>query len=123
MVVASIAVGAVSVVTLGGFNAFIFTGTVATLSALLVHMMANVSLPAILHKKGSKIGFMNAVLPVAVSIILVFVFYGTFISISEPVVVASVLFAGWAIFGIFYSILRAPSVRGYTREDLNAMVD
>ena len=123
MVVASIAVGAVAVVTLGGFNAFIFTGTVATLSALLVHMMANVSLPAILHKKGSKIGFMNAVLPVAVSIILVFVFYGTFISISEPVVIASVLFAAWAIFGIFYSVLRAPNVKGYTREDLNALVD
>ncbi len=123
MVTASVAVGAVSVVEMGGFNAFIFTGTVATLSALLVHMMANMSLPAILHKKGSKIGWLNVVLPVAVSLILVLVFYGTFISISAPVITASELFAGWAVFGIVYSIWRSPKVKSFTKEDLNTVVD
>ncbi|MEM3671095.1 MAG: APC family permease [Thermoprotei archaeon] len=107
-VVAATAVGAISVPLLGGggFNAFLFTGVVSTLGTLLVHMIANAALPAIRHRKKLSVGILNVVLAIVTIGALAYVFYGTFVSISTPVLVAAYLFAAWSILGIIYIAAR-----------------
>lgn len=114
IVVGAIIVGALSTIGLGGFNAFILTGIVATLGTLLVHMIVNASLPRILKKNGIKIGIVNILLPIVTIAVLIGVFYGTFVSISLPVIVGSYIFVAWVAVGIAYSYamrhkLRAPA--------------
>ncbi|WMT52440.1 APC family permease [Ferroplasma acidiphilum] len=106
MVIISFIIGVISVITLGGFNAFLFAGIAATLSALLVHMIANASLAGILHKMKLKMNIaMDVVLPAVSIVILAFVFYGSFISIDKVVIIASVSFIVWAIAGLIYSAI------------------
>ncbi|ARD85332.1 APC family permease [Ferroplasma acidiphilum] len=106
MVIISFIIGVISVITLGGFNAFLFAGIAATLSALLVHMIANASLAGILHKMKLKMNIaMDVVLPAVSIVILAFVFYGSFISIDNVVIIASVSFIVWAIAGLIYSAI------------------
>jgi len=107
-VVAATAVAAISVPLLGGggFNAFIFTGVVATLGTLLVHMIANAALPVIRRKRNLSMGILNIALAVITIAALMYVFYGTFISISTPVIVAAYLFAAWSIVGVIYILAR-----------------
>jgi len=106
MVIISFIIGIISVITLGGFNAFLFAGIAATLSALLVHMIANASLAGILHKMKLKMNIaMDVVLPAVSIVILAFVFYGSFISIDNVVIIASVSFIVWAIAGLIYSAI------------------
>ena len=111
IVVAATVVAAVSTVAIGGFNAFILTGIVATLGTLLVHMMVNAALPRILQKNNLKIGLLNILLPVVTIGILIGVFYGTFVSISLPVIIGSYIFAAWAVVGIAYSYLMRGKVK------------
>jgi amino acid transporter len=104
MVVIAFAIGTVSVVSLGGFNAFLYTGIAATLSALLVHIFANASLTGIIYKMKLKFNVgMDIVLPAVSIAILGFVFYGSFISINRVVIIASVTFIIWALIGLVYS--------------------
>ena len=107
-VVAATAVAAISVPLLGGggFNAFIFTGVVATLGTLLVHMITNAALPVIRRKRNLSMGILNIALAVITIAALMYVFYGTFISISTPVIVAAYLFAAWSIVGVIYILAR-----------------
>ena len=106
MVIIAFAIGAISVVALGGFNAFLYTGIAATLSALLVHMFANASLAGILRKMKLKLNLaMDLALPIISIAILAFVFYGSFISIDRVVIIASVSFIVWVIVGLFYSAI------------------
>ncbi len=106
MVILAFAIGAISVVALGGFNAFLYTGIAATLSALLVHMFANASLAGILHKLKLKLNLaMDVALPIISIAILAFVFYGSFVSIDRIVIIASVTFIVWVIIGLFYSAI------------------
>ncbi|MEM0158691.1 MAG: APC family permease, partial [Thermoplasmataceae archaeon] len=102
MALTSFFVAAASTVLMGGFNAFLFTGVAGTLGSLLVHIMANASLPKILHDSAKKVGIINMVLTVASLIILGFVFYGSFISVSQPVLVAAYLFVAWMVVGAIY---------------------
>ncbi|PYB68269.1 APC family permease [Thermoplasma sp. Kam2015] len=111
MVAAAVLIGFLSVEFLGPFGGFLFTGVLSTLAALLVHMIANLSLPAILRKKGQRIGLPNIALPVAVTAILIYVFYGTFISISPPVIAASLSFAAWALFSAVYSYVKGRNAK------------
>ena len=104
MVILAFAIGAISVVALGGFNAFLYTGIAATLSALLVHMFANASLAGILHKLKLNLA-MDLALPIISIAILAFVFYGSFVSIDRVVIIASVTFIVWVIIGLFYSAI------------------
>ncbi|BAB60077.1 amino acid transporter [Thermoplasma volcanium GSS1] len=106
MVIASVIIGLLSVEFLGPFGGFLFTGVLSTLAALLVHMLANLSLPVIIKKKANKVGVLNVALPVTVTAILVYVFYGTFVSISTPVVAASISFGAWATFAAIFSVVR-----------------
>ncbi len=107
-VIAATAVASISVPLLGGggFNAFIFTGVVATLGTLLVHMIVNAALPVIRRKRNLAIGALNIILAVVTIGALIYVFYGTFISISTPVVVAAYLFTAWSIVGVLYILIR-----------------
>ncbi len=106
IVIIAFVIGVVSVLRLGGFNAFLYTGIAATLGALIVHMFANASLPLIIKKFKARFNiFMDIALPVASISILAFVFYGSFISIDYPVIVASYTFLAWLIVGIIYSLL------------------
>ncbi|HLH86250.1 MAG TPA: APC family permease [Thermoplasmataceae archaeon] len=102
MAVASFFVAAASTVLMGGFNAFLFTGVAGTLGSLLVHMMANASLPKILHDSAKKVGLINMTLTAVSLVVLGFVFYGSFISVSQPVLVAAYLFVAWMIAGLVY---------------------
>ncbi|MEM3186415.1 MAG: APC family permease [Conexivisphaerales archaeon] len=103
-VIAATFVAAVSVPLLGGggFNAFLFTGVVSTLATLLVHMIVNAALPNIRKRQNLPIGLVNVLLPVITIATLAYVFYGTFISISLPVVVAAYLFTAWIVVGLIY---------------------
>jgi len=74
-------------------------------------MIANLSLPAILKKSDQRIGVSNIALPVLVTGILAYVFYGTFISISLPVIAASASFGAWVVFSIIYSYLKRGSAK------------
>lgn len=112
MVLASVIISSVAVVTIGGFNAFILTGTVATLAAVLVHSLVNASLPPILRRKKAGIGLLNILLPVVTIVILGFVFYGTYISISLPVIISSYIFGAWAIVGVVYAYRRKGALNG-----------
>lgn len=104
MVIIAFAIGAISVVSLGGFNAFLYTGIAATLSALLVHMFANASLAGIVQKMKLKLNtVMDVIIPAISIVILAFVFYGSFISIDRIVVIASISFIAWVIVGLIYS--------------------
>jgi len=107
-VIAATAVAAISVPLLGGggFNAFLFTGVVSTLGTLLVHMIVNAALPVIRRKRNLPMGILNIALTVITIAALMYVFYGTFISISTPVIVAAYLFAAWSIVGIIYILAR-----------------
>lgn len=111
MVSAAVIMGFLSVEFLGPFGGFLFTGVLSTLAALLVHMIANLSLPAILRKNNQRIGVSNVALPVIVTGILAYVFYGTFISISLPVIAASASFGAWVVFSIIYSYLKRGSAK------------
>lgn len=102
MALGSFAVAAIATVTMGGFNAFLFTGVAGTLGSILVHMMANASLPKILKDKKVKIGYLNVIITVAAIVILGFVFYGSFISISSPVLIAAYVFVAWMVLGVVY---------------------
>ena len=104
MVIIAFAIGAISVVSLGGFNAFLYTGIAATLSALLVHMFANASLAGIVQKMKLKLNtVMDVIIPAISIVILAFVFYGSFISIDRIVVIASISFIAWVMVGLIYS--------------------
>ncbi|WP_287961488.1 APC family permease [Acidiplasma sp.] len=106
MVVIAFIIGTVSVVTLGGFNAFLFTGIASTLGALAVHMIANASLPGIVYKLKLKLNIAaDVILPAISIVILAFVFYGSFISINSVVIIASITFVVWLIIGLIYSYL------------------
>ena len=69
-------------------------------------MIANASLAGILHKMKLKMNIaMDVVLPAVSIVILAFVFYGSFISIDNVVIIASVSFIVWAIAGLIYSAI------------------
>ncbi len=106
MAIIGFIISVIAVITLGGFKAFLYMGIGATLSALIVHMIANASLPGIINKMKQRINiFMDIVLP-AISIgILGFVFYGSFISIDKIVIIASITFGVWLLLGIIYSLI------------------
>ncbi len=106
MVILAFIIGAVSVLSIGGFNAFLLTGIVSTMGALAVHIIANGSLPGLIIKLKKKFNpFMDGILP-AVSIgVLLFVFYGTFISVDTVVIIGSVIFIIWLATGILYSFI------------------
>ena len=82
------------------------TGIVSTLPALLVHAIANAALPKLNKMDSNKYGALNIVLPIIAIVILGFVFYGTFISISYTVILGSVIFLIWVVVGIVLSIVR-----------------
>ena len=102
MAIGSFIVAAAGTVLMGGFNAFLFTGVAGTLGSILVHVMANASMPKILKNKKLKIGYINMTLTVASIVILAAVFYGSFISISSPVLIAAYVFVAWMILGVIY---------------------
>ncbi|MEM0075699.1 MAG: hypothetical protein QXV84_05060 [Conexivisphaerales archaeon] len=74
----------------------------STLATLLVHMIVNAALPNIRKRQNLPIGLVNVLLPVITIAALAYVFYGTFISISLPVVVAAYLFTAWIVVGLIY---------------------
>ncbi len=97
--------GVVSVLRLGGFNAFLYVGVTSALGSLVVHIFASASLPAIIKKFKTKMNlFLDLILPIISIIILAFVFYGSFINITYPVEVAGYTFLAWLIIGIIYSL-------------------
>lgn len=108
MGIAAFIVAAVGTVALGGggFNIFIVTGIVSTLPALLVHAIANAALPKLNKMDSNRYGAMNIALPVIAIVILAFVFYGTFISVSYEVIVGSIIFLAWVAVGIVLSVAR-----------------
>jgi amino acid transporter len=108
MGIAAFLVAAIGTVVLGGggFNIFLVTGIVSTLPALLVHAIANAALPKLNKMDSNKYGALNIVLPIIAIVILGFVFYGTFISISYTVILGSVIFLIWVVVGIVLSIVR-----------------
>lgn len=111
MAIASFLIAAISTVLMGGFNAFLFTGVAGTLGSILVHIMANASLPKILRDREKRIGYVNmAVTAVAIGF-LAFIFYGSFISISIPVLVAAYSFVAWMVAGLIYIELRTRQSR------------
>ena len=102
MALASFAIAAIATVTMGGFNAFLFTGVAGTLGSILVHIMANASPPKILKDKKLKVGYLNMIVTVVAIGFLGFIFYGSFISISSPVLIAAYSFVIWMVIGLVY---------------------
>ena len=102
MALASFAIAAIATVTMGGFNAFLFTGVAGTLGSILVHIMANASLPKILKDKKLKVGYLNMIVTVVAIGFLGFIFYGSFTSISSPVLIAAYSFVIWMVIGLIY---------------------
>ncbi len=102
MALASFVIAAAATIGMGGFNAFLFTGVAGTLGSILVHIMANASLPRILKNKKLKVGYLNLLITVVAIVFLGFIFYGSFISISSPVLIAAYAFVGWMILGLIY---------------------
>ncbi|MHB1812993.1 MAG: APC family permease [Thermoplasmataceae archaeon] len=95
VVSSAIIIGSISVIFLGGFNAFIFSATAATLGVLFVHSIINASLPPLDRKFRGKFSYANIVISVISIIIFGFIFYSTFISISLPVIAGTVIFMAW----------------------------
>ena len=57
--IAAAVVSIVGTVTITGFNAWLMAGVVATLAPLLVHAIANASLPVLNKRATKKLGFIN----------------------------------------------------------------
>ncbi len=96
----------------GGFNAFLFTATAATLGTLLVHVVVNTSLLTMLKKMKASITPADLLLVFAAVLALAFVFYGTFISISPSVIYGTyTLIAFAAISGIYAFASRANALQ------------
>ncbi|MGC8601705.1 MAG: APC family permease [Thermoprotei archaeon] len=90
-------IASVSTLIIGGFNAFLLTATAATLGTLLVHVIINLSMPSVIKNSGGTYGPIDLLLAVAAVIVLAFVFYGTFLSISPPVVAGALIFGAFTI--------------------------
>lgn len=65
-------------------------------------MMTNAPLPEMLRGMKVKIGCLNMIITVAAIVILGFVFYGSFISISSPALIAAYVFVAWMLLGVVY---------------------
>lgn len=102
VVISSIMIGTVSVILLGGFEAFIFSATSATLGVLFVHSVINGSLPSLDRKFAGKFSYTNILLSAVSIVIFAFIFYSSFISISLPVIAGAGVFLAWiAVSGIY----------------------
>jgi len=109
--VSAMLVAAFGTLVLGGFNAFLMTATAATLGTLLVHAVVNVSYPALHKKEGGKISPVDLLLVGAAIAVLGFVFYGTFLSVSEPVLVGLAAFLIFSVFSAYYAFTKRNSSR------------
>ncbi len=104
---AALIIASLSTILLGGFNAFLFTATAATLGTLLVHVLINASMPSAIKNSGDKYTAVDVLLVAAAVIALAFVFYGTFLSISSPVIIGTVVFAAFVIASAVMATFRA----------------
>jgi len=100
----ALAVATVSTLILGGFNAFLFTATAATLGTLLVHITVNTSFLTMLKRLGSAIKLTDVLLVGAAVAALVLVFYSTFIAISVPVVYGTYTLIAFALVSAAFAI-------------------
>ena len=104
---AALAIASLSTILLGGFNAFLFTATAATLGTLLVHVLINASMPSAIKNSGGRYTAVDVLLVAAAVIALAFVFYGTFLSISSPVIIGTVVFVAFVIASALMAAFRA----------------
>ncbi len=104
VVISAILIGSISVIFMGGFNAFIFSATAATLGVLFVHALINASLPPLDRKFSGKFSYTNIAMTLVSIIIFAFIFYSTFISISLPVIAGTAVFIGWLLVSAIYIV-------------------
>jgi amino acid transporter len=107
VVLIAAAVGIVSNIIMGGFNAFLFAATAATLGVLLVHAVISASLPGMERSEPQGIKISSVVMSVAAIGIFAFIFYSTFLTISYGVIAGTVLFAAFTVGNVINSITRA----------------
>jgi len=106
IVISAILIGSLSVIFMGGFNAFIFSATAATLGVLFVHALINASLPPLDRKFSGKFSYTNIAMTLVSIIIFAFIFYSTFISISLPVIAGTAVFIAWLVVSALYIVLK-----------------
>ena len=97
-------VGIVSNLLMGGFDAFIFAATAATLGVLFVHSVISASLPGIEHKESSGMRISSIAMGAAAIVIFIFIFYSTFLTISTGVIAGAALFAAFSLANLAYSL-------------------
>ncbi|MCL4341412.1 MAG: APC family permease [Candidatus Thermoplasmatota archaeon] len=100
------AVAMIANLLLGGFNAFIFSATAATLGVLLVHGIINASLPGLESKESAGIRISSVAMAVTAIIIFGLIFYSTFLSVSSAVIAGTVVFIVFAIANAIYTLKR-----------------
>ena len=105
MTLASFIIGFAGVNILGGFPAFIMAAVAATLGVLFVHAMINVSLPRIEKRYSGRMSTSGLALSAVTVVIFALIFYSTFLSISLPVILGTVLFIAWIAFNFMYVFL------------------
>ena len=109
VVLISAAVGIASDIIMGGFNAFLFAATAATLGVLLVHAVISASLPGMEKSEHESMRISSVAMSVAAIGIFGFIFYSTFLSISYGVIAGTVLFAAFTVANLINSVARRRS--------------
>jgi amino acid transporter len=106
VVVVSGVVAMLANLALGGFNAFIFSATAATLGVLLVHGIINISLPGLESRESSGIRASSLAMSVTAIVIFGLIFYSTFLSVSSAVLAGTGAFIAFAVADIVYTLKR-----------------
>ena len=106
IVVIAAVVGIASNLIMGGFNAFLFAATAATLGVLLVHAVISASLPGMERSENDGMRISSVIMSVAAIGIFLFIFYSTFLSISYGVIAGTVLFAAFTVVNLVNSLAR-----------------
>ena len=109
VVLISAAIGIASDIIMGGFNAFLFAATAATLGVLLVHAVISASLPGMEKSEHEGMRISSVAMSVAAIGIFGFIFYSTFLSISYGVIAGTVLFAAFTVANLINSVARRRS--------------
>ncbi len=120
VVVIAAAVGISSNLIMGGFNAFLFAATAATLGVLMVHAVISASLPGMERAERDGVRISSVVMSVAAIGIFGFIFYSTFLSISYGVIAGTVLFAAFTVVNLINSLMRK---KNYSSQATSNMIE
>ena len=100
VVVLAASAGIISNLILGGFSAFLFAATAATLGVLFVHGVISASLPGIERKEKFGMRVSSIAMSAVAILIFAFIFGSTFLTIAPGVIPGAVLFAAFTVINL-----------------------